>query len=170
MSRFGPRQICSGLGKSLRPLHSALILGVHTGYARHRSPCARTVTAPHKTDWAYSSCTDAAMAGARGGGRASTVGVHVERSPGMHRIDAVAPTAARKVHRQLEIPLLLRHRANHLTQVSRPDAKNTGRSKLRGSGHDIRPGERARGATQWLATRRMVGRRPTHARAPRTVC
>ena len=92
------------------------------------------------------------------------------RAPDTLQIGAAEPTAARKVHRHLQISVLLRHRSDHPTQGSRPDAKETGRSKLTGSGHDIRPGERTRGGTRWLTAHRLGGCRPTHARALLTDC
>ena len=41
-----------------------------------------------------------------------------------------------KPHGENRISKLLRRRADQPTQISRPDAKKTSRSKLRGSGHD----------------------------------
>ena len=70
------------------------------------------------------------------------------RAPDALQIDAEEPTAARKVHRQLGISKLLRHRAAQPAQRSRPDAQETGRSKLPGSGHDIRLGECTQGGTR----------------------
>ena len=131
---------------SLRPLHSALILSVHTGYARHRSRCAHMLTAQLEAIRPSSTRTDAAAMG-----RSRPCG-DVEpcntRAPDTLQIGAVEPTAARKVHRHVEISKLLRHRSDQPTQGNCPDAKETSRSKLPGSGHDIRPGERTRRGTR----------------------
>ena len=127
----------------LRALHSTLIWRVHTGYARHRSPCARTLTAQLEAIRPSSTRTDAAAMG-----RSRPYGDDEPcnaRAPDTLQIGAVEPTAARKPHRQLGISKLVRHRAAQPAQCSRPDAQETGRSKLPGSGHDIRPGERTRG-------------------------
>ena len=92
------------------------------------------------------------------------------RAPDTLQIGAVEPTAARKLHRQLQISKLLRHRAAQPAQLSRPDTKETGRSKLPGSGHDIRPGERTRRGTRWPTARRMSEHRPAHVRVLLTAC
>ena len=168
MSRFGPRQIPEATYKSPRPLHSALILGVHTGYARRRSLCARTLTAQREAIRPSSTRTDAA-----GMGRSRPWG-DVERcharAPDTPQIVATGSTAAREPHRQLGISKLLGHRAAQPTQGSRPDAKETSRSMLPGSGHDICPGERPRGGTRWPTAHRMSEHRTTHARALLTAC
>ena len=86
------------------------------------------------------------------------------------QIDVKRLTAARKPQRHLVISKLLRHRFARPTQGSGPDAQETAWSKLPGSGHDIRPGECARGGTRWPTAHRLSEHRPTHARALLTAC
>ena len=86
-------------------------------------------------------------------------------TPDRRQIGAMEPTAAREPHRHLRISKLLGHRAAQPTQGSRPDAKETVRSKLLGSGHDIPPGEHSRGATRRLSAQRMAGLRNRRVRA-----
>ena len=54
------------------------------------------------------------------------------RAPDTLQIGAVEPNAARKLHRQLQISKLLRHRAAQPAQLSRPDAQNVSSLALPG--------------------------------------
>ena len=168
MCRFCSGKLRGELENSLRPLQNALMHRVHMRYARHRSPCVRMLTAQLEAIRPSSTRTDAAAMG-----RSRPCG-DVEpcnaRAPVTLQIDAVEPTAARKPHPHLGISKLLRHRSTRPTQGSGSDAQETAWSKLPGSGHDIRPGECARGGTRWPTAHRLSEHRPTHARALLTAC
>ena len=119
------------------------------GWGRHRSPCVRMLTAQLEAIRPSSTRTDAAAMGrSRPCGDVEPCNARApDTLPCTLQIVTTVPTAARKLHRQLGISMLLRHRTTQPTQGSRPNAKETGRSKLPGLGHDIRPGERTRGGT-----------------------
>ena len=144
MSRLGQCQIPGELYKSYRPLHSALVQGVPTRCARHRSPCMHTAKArldTYRTWTPHANLTPI--------GRAwpyLDAGPHIERSRDMHKIDAVSPDDTRRPLNEYGICELLGHGANQRHHTSQPEAKNTHRSNLPVAGHDLWPAERPREA------------------------
>ena len=87
------------------------------GWGRHRSPCVRMLTAQLEAIRPSSTRTDAAAMG-----RSRPCG-DVEpcnaRAPDTLQIVTTVPTAARKLHSQLGISKLLRHRTTQPAQGSR---------------------------------------------------
>ena len=81
----------------------------------------------------------------------------------MHKINAHRPAAARKPLHHFGIFELLGHGGHQWTQTSQHKAKNTCRTKLPVTGHDIRPHEWPRGHARWLEAHRVRTPRPRHA-------
>ena len=139
-------------------------IATHYGrHGRHRSPQARTTTNGLEPIRPCSMGIDAATVG-----RIRPwldVEARVERRQDKLQIDVERPVDASKPHHQCRIFELLRHGASQLTRASHPDAKNTARSKLPGSGHDLGPHACPRGGTRRLEAHRLRKLRPWHARA-----
>ena len=163
MSRLSRGQICGGLHKSLRPLHSALYTRVHMRYGRHRSPCKRTLTNHLETKWACSRHIDAAAMSRR----SSCINVEAlfVRAPDKPQINAERPAAACRPLHHLGICELLGHGANRPSHSSHPEARNTHRSKLPVTGHDLWPHERPRGGVRWVEAHRLTKPLPWQGKA-----
>ena len=132
-------------------------------YGRHRSPCALRLTNQLKTNRACSRHPNTAPMGRTG--LCLDVELRVQRPPDKRQINAERPAAAHRPLHEHGICELLGHGADQRSHTSRPEAKNTHRSKLPVAGHDLWPHERPRGGAWWLEAHRVRKARPRHGLA-----
>ena len=129
-------------------------------HGRHRSLCTLTLTSGLETNRSRSRDIDAATMDRRS--LCVDVEARGERAPDTPQINARRPAAARKPLHDVGICELLDHGAKHRSHTSQPEAKNTRRSKLPVTGHDLEVTGHDPRRARWLEAHKVRNPWPRH--------